>query len=107
MASKSPRQLVSKKEIAARYGISVRSVNNWMRRRIIPYIKMSSRMVRFDVEICDVVLKSHEYRSIFDQTIQEEIARLRAAKPEVAQLLQAELGIEPTGRQKNPGDSPA
>ena len=109
MASKfQSRQLVSKKVIAARYGISTRTINNWMRRRIIPFVKMSARMVRFDPEVCDLVLKSHEYKSIFDEEIQAELGRIEAANPGGTLILQGELGItpiKPTGGQKNAGET--
>ena len=98
------RRLVTKKTIAARYGVSIRTVNNWMRRRILPFTKMSSRMVRFDVEICDLVLKSHEYKSIFDQTIREELGRLEASNPGETLILQGELcvsPVKPTSTQLN------
>ena len=108
MASKS-HHLVSKKEIAARYGVSVRTITAWMRRRILPYTKLSSRLVRFDPEICDIVLQTHEHKSIFDQTIQEELGRLASTNPEAANKLQVELGVDPikpVGGEKNPRIAP-
>lgn len=36
----------SKKEIAAHFGIGVRTVTDWMRRRIIPFVKVG-HVVRF------------------------------------------------------------
>jgi hypothetical protein len=104
------RRLVTKKTIAARYGVSIRTVNNWMRRRILPYTKMSSRMVRFDVEVCDLVLKSHEYKSVFDQTIREELCRREAASPGETLILQGELSVSPvnpTGGPMTTGERPA
>ena len=93
--SQPSRQLVTKKVIAARYGVSIRTINSWMRRRIIPYIKPSQKMVRFDPEICDIVIKSYEFKSIFDQTIKEEVARKLAENGRKPFLFQAELGVPP------------
>jgi hypothetical protein len=102
------RQLVTKKAIAARYGVSCRTIGNWMRRRILPYVKMSSRMVRFDPEVCDLVLKSHEFKSMFDQGIREELGRIEVAQPGETLILQGELCVDPVkpaGGQKDARDT--
>ena len=40
---------LKKKEVAERYGISVSSVNNYMRQGM-PYYKIGSKLVRFDIK---------------------------------------------------------
>jgi excisionase family DNA binding protein len=40
---------LKKKEIAERFGISVSSVNNYMRQGM-PYYKIGSKLVRFDIK---------------------------------------------------------
>ena len=40
---------LKKKEVAERFGISVSSVNNYMRQGM-PYCKIGSKLVRFDIK---------------------------------------------------------
>ena len=47
---------LKKKEIAERYGISVSSVNNYMRQGM-PYYKIGSKLVRFNPEDVEKWLK--------------------------------------------------
>lgn len=49
------QKLVSKSEIARRYGVSERTVQEWMAKGIIPYYK-PGYMVRFDPAECDSAL---------------------------------------------------
>lgn len=41
--------ILKKKEVAERFGISVSSVNNYMRQGM-PYYKIGSKLVRFDIK---------------------------------------------------------
>lgn len=72
--------LLSKKEIALRYGVSVRTVTQWMRRRILPYIKMSHKVVRFDPRKCDIALEIFETKSLFDAEIKTTLAKRTQAR---------------------------
>jgi len=56
------RFLLDKLAIAARYCVSVRTVENWMRRRILPHVKIG-RLIRFDVAACDKAVKAFEIKS--------------------------------------------
>ena len=47
---------LKKKEVAERFGISVSSVNNYMRQGM-PYYKIGSKLVRFDPEDVEKWLK--------------------------------------------------
>ena len=47
---------LKKKEVAERYGISVSSVNNYMRQGM-PYYKIGSKLVRFSPEDVEKWLK--------------------------------------------------
>ena len=47
---------LKKKEVAERFGISVSSVNNYMRRGM-PYYKIGSKLVRFNPEDVEKWLK--------------------------------------------------
>lgn len=48
--------LLKKKEVAERFGISVSSVNNYMRHGM-PYYKIGGKLVRFDQEEVENWLK--------------------------------------------------
>lgn len=39
--------LIDARELAARVQVSVRTVRNWQRDGVVPYIKISARLVRF------------------------------------------------------------
>ena len=47
---------LKKKEVAERFGISVSSVNNYMRQGM-PYYRIGSKLVRFDLEDVEKWLK--------------------------------------------------
>ena len=47
---------LKKKEVAERFGISVSSVNNYMRKGM-PYYRIGSKLVRFDPEEVEKWLK--------------------------------------------------
>jgi hypothetical protein len=65
-AMKGPREsravgkLTTREGIAARYDASKRSVDRWVSQGILPVIRLSPRMVRFDVEACDEAIKRFE-----------------------------------------------
>jgi hypothetical protein len=46
-----------------------------MRRRVLPFVKLGGRTVRFDVEACDIAISQYEFRSIFDRNIRDELQR--------------------------------
>lgn len=43
-------RLLKKKEIATLLGVSPRTIDNWVMRRVIPYIAASPRLHLFDAE---------------------------------------------------------
>ena len=47
--------------MAERYNVSVRTVDNWMTRRVIPYVKID-RLVLFDPVKTDEALDRFEYK---------------------------------------------
>lgn len=49
---------LKKKEVAERFGISVSSVNNYMRQGM-PYYKIGIKLVRFDLEDVEKWLKEN------------------------------------------------
>ena len=52
--------LITKKELAKRYSVSTRTVQTWVTRRIIPYIRMSRgsgrNLLLFNPKACDAAL---------------------------------------------------
>jgi excisionase family DNA binding protein len=51
------RKLVTKPVIAARYNCTVRTIDNWIAERRIPFLKIGRKMVRFDPDECDRFLQ--------------------------------------------------
>jgi hypothetical protein len=52
----------TKEGIAARYAVSVRTVTNWQRKRILPY-SLVGRVARFNVHSCDKAVAAFEVQS--------------------------------------------
>jgi excisionase family DNA binding protein len=48
---------VKKAEVARALGVSARTVDNWVARRVIPYVAVSPRMHLFDLEEVKVALR--------------------------------------------------
>ncbi len=53
----------TKKAIAEHFSISIRTVTNLMRKRVLPYSALG-RSVRFDVIDCDKAVKALELKSV-------------------------------------------
>lgn len=49
-------RLVTADEIASRFGVTVGTVNRWVRDGAIPYLRPSRRVVRFDLETVERAL---------------------------------------------------
>lgn len=62
--SETVNQWKTKKEIAHHYKCHVRTVTNFMRRRILPYTKIG-RFVRFDPVACDRAMEKFTRASKF------------------------------------------
>jgi hypothetical protein len=58
-------RFTNKLGISQRYATSVRTIENWMTRHILPHIKVG-RVVRFDVDRCDRALLAFELKSVVD-----------------------------------------
>ena len=57
------RELFCKEQLAQRYGIGTRTVDNWMKNKIIPYFKIQ-HVVRFDPDACDAAIEKFKVKSI-------------------------------------------
>lgn len=58
------RVLLRQKELARALGVSARSIDNLRARKAIPTIKISSRMVRFDLVAVLTALRRYEIREV-------------------------------------------
>ncbi len=50
----------NKRSVATAYGVSLRTVDNWVARKIIPSLKISPRLLRFDLDAVRVALAQYE-----------------------------------------------
>lgn len=52
----------SKKQIAGHFGVGLRTVTDWMRRRIIPFVKVG-HVVRFHLPDCESAIRKYQVKS--------------------------------------------
>jgi hypothetical protein len=57
------RKLLTKVELAPRYKVVPRTVDSWMKRGIIPYLKIGPKIVRFDADECDKALEKFKVKA--------------------------------------------
>lgn len=57
----SSERLVKKPALARRYSVSVRTIDNWVKRRIIPSLKIGG-VARFRIREVDAALKRFEIK---------------------------------------------
>ena len=55
-APRSPSPWRNKHEIAVHYGCDIRTITNFMRRGVLPYVKIN-RFVRFNLGECDQAME--------------------------------------------------
>lgn len=58
MKTSSISRTATKKEVAEYYGVQSRTVDNWMRRGMVPYLKLGGKLVRFDLVEVHEALKA-------------------------------------------------
>jgi hypothetical protein len=58
-----PNRWLTKAALAQHYCISLRTVTNLMRRRVLPYVKIG-QVVRFDAAACEQAMKKYEVVSV-------------------------------------------
>ena len=58
------RHFADKQTLAERYGVSPRTITNWMRADLLAFFKIR-RVVRFDVAACDAALRQHGFTNHF------------------------------------------
>ena len=60
------RQWRTKREIAEHFQCHVRTISKYMKRRILPFVKIG-RWVRLDLAECDQAMEKYTHRSIFEE----------------------------------------
>jgi excisionase family DNA binding protein len=60
----SAKHLLSKKELALALGVSTRTINNWMAQRRIPFLRLSARLIKFDLDRVKTALARYEVREV-------------------------------------------
>jgi hypothetical protein len=58
------RQLLSKQELAMAIGVSPRTIDSLIPEKRIPFLRLSSRMIRFNLERVRIALARYEVREI-------------------------------------------
>jgi hypothetical protein len=53
---------LSKRDIALHFGIGLRTVTDWMRRRILPFVKVGG-VVRFHLPDCEAAVRKYQVKS--------------------------------------------
>jgi DNA-binding transcriptional MerR regulator len=57
--------LIRKKELAQRLSVSPRTIDNWVSRRVIPYIQLSSRFNLYDPEaVIEALRKTYQIEAM-------------------------------------------
>jgi hypothetical protein len=58
------RHLLSKQELAIAFGVSPRTIDNLKAQRKIPFLRLSSRLVRFNLERVKTALARYEVKEV-------------------------------------------
>jgi excisionase family DNA binding protein len=56
--------LVPKKVVAQRHSVSCRTIDNWVREKRIPIVRLSPRLVRFNLARVKAALERYEIREV-------------------------------------------
>ena len=58
------KRLLSKKELALALGVSPRSIDNWIAQRRIPFLRLSARLIKFNLARVELSLARYEVREV-------------------------------------------
>ena len=58
------RHLLSKQELALAIGVSPRTLDSWMSQRRIPFLRLSARLIKFNLERVKTALARYEVREV-------------------------------------------
>jgi excisionase family DNA binding protein len=56
--------MIRKKELANELKVSLRTIDNWIRQRRIPYLRLSPRLLLFDLRKVLSALEKYEVREV-------------------------------------------
>jgi excisionase family DNA binding protein len=56
--------MIRKKELANELKVSLRTIDNWIRQRRIPYLRLSPRLLLFDLRKVLSALEKYEVRAV-------------------------------------------
>jgi len=56
--------LVNKRQVARAMNVSPRTVDNWIQRRLIPFVRISSRCIRFSLPAVMRALQRFEIKEV-------------------------------------------
>jgi excisionase family DNA binding protein len=57
-----PKRLLSKRELAAALNVSERTIDNWVAQKRIPYLRLSARLLRFNLAKVEAALARYEVK---------------------------------------------
>jgi excisionase family DNA binding protein len=58
------RHFLSKQELALVVGVSPRTIDNWTAQKRIPFIRLSARLIKFNLERVKAALARYEVREV-------------------------------------------
>jgi excisionase family DNA binding protein len=58
------RNLLSKQELALTLGVSTRTLESWMSQKRIPFLRLSSRFIKFNLDRVLAALDRYEIREV-------------------------------------------
>jgi hypothetical protein len=58
------RKRATKRDVAREYRVSVRTVDQWLHDRKIPYLKISPRVIRFDLDAVERALGRYSVQAV-------------------------------------------
>jgi DNA-binding XRE family transcriptional regulator len=58
------RHFLSKRELALAIGVSPRTVDNWMAQKRIPFLRLSARLIKFNLERVKTALGRYEIKEV-------------------------------------------
>src|SRR5260370_7614145 len=59
-----PKRLISKGEVAKAVGVSFKTIERWTSRRMIPFLRLSSRLTKYDLERVISALRKYEITEV-------------------------------------------
>jgi excisionase family DNA binding protein len=58
------RHFLSKQELALAIGVSPRTIDNWMAQKRIPFLRLSARLIKFNLERVKAALVRYEVKEV-------------------------------------------